>query len=135
MNARKEKLDPEFLLCCPRYLSPLGSQQEKSMLGQRTRFLLLHRYIDGLTVEKLDAALKAVNALHAQYNKSNPTETFTDINILTDVLHHEIGLRDGYSFEQLHDIKKSYLFYVNVAESFPDITSEHMINLIEKNIN
>lgn len=134
MNARKQKLEPEFLLCNVRYLGKMSDQQEKSMMGQRTRFLALHRHVDQLNDSDLKERLKIVNKLQAEYNVSNPEDTFTDINILTDVLHHEISLRDGYSVEQLNDIRKSYLHNVRTAEDFQDVTSEHMISIIENKV-
>ena len=137
MNERKKRLIkemPEALLCHPTWLNPenLSEQQEKSMLGQRTRFLKLHRYIDGLSDEELKTALDKVKAKFVRESKLCPNDRFTDTAILEDTLHHEISLREGYSVEQLVDIRNSYLDNVEIAEQFPEVTSEHMIAELQK---
>jgi hypothetical protein len=137
MNERKKRLTkemPEALLYHPTWLNPenLSEQQERSMLGQRTRFLKLHRYIDSLSDAELKTALDKVKAKFVSELKACPYDRFTDTAILEDVIHHEISLREGYSVEQLVDIRNSYLDNVEIAEQFPEVTSEHMIAELQK---
>lgn len=140
MNTRKIKMskteDINLLLCNPMWLNPenISEQQEKSMCGQRTRFLKLHRYIDSLNDNELKITLKGVNEKFVDENRMFPNDIFTDTSILTDVLHHEIMIRDGYDVTQIEDVKKSYHYNVRIAEQFEEVTSDHMINEINKRL-
>jgi len=127
---RKERLPDEALLCPSYYLKKLDDQREKSMLGQRTRFLKLHRFIDSLSYEELKAALEKVKKRVAEENKGFPGDRFVDTSILLDVLHHEIAIREEYTPDFLLDIAKDYFYNVNLSILYPEIDSDHLIDIL-----
>jgi len=132
MNTRKKELIPsDLLLEKVAYLKQLDKQREKSMLGQRTRFLALHRYVDNLTDEELKLALNKVKNQYVQESKECPTDRFIDTAILEDTLHHEMMIRDGYDLSQIADVVKSYRSNVRLINKCEEITSEHLINRIK----
>jgi hypothetical protein len=136
MNSRKIKLsengNSDLLLCHSKYLKSenISDQQNQSMLGQRTRFLALHRYIDNLSCNELKSALEKVKAKFIRELEQYPNDSFIDTKILEDVIHHEIMIRDDYDVSQIENILKSYLCNVHLAEQFLDVTSDHMISEI-----
>lgn len=131
MNTRKSEIPAELLLEKVAYLKQLDEQREKSMLGQRTRFLALHRYVDNLTDEELKIALNKVKNQYVQESKECPSDIFIDTAILEDTLHHEIMIREGYDLSQIEDVVKSYKRNVKLINKCEEITSEHLINRIK----
>lgn len=118
------------MLCVPAYLTIRSGNQEKSMLGQRTRFLAFHRYVHNLTDSELKNAYQKVKNKLVADRLFDDNSIFVDNSLIVDVLQHEICVREAYQPEILADIQKSYQKNVSLANDFPEINSKHLIKCI-----
>lgn len=117
----------------PAYLKTLSDQQERSMLGQRTVFLQFHRFIFSLTDQQI---YKIFDKYKEQFKKSSeefPSDNFCDLALIKDAVQFQIAVRDDKqaSPQVAEEIAMSWHANANLAKSFEEITSDHLLKILK----
>lgn len=109
---------------------PRDVQVELSLRGQRTAFIEFHRFMFAMTDIEIQQLKKAYKKFYAQ-NRSDEY-VYTDVSLLNDAIDYQICIRsaDGFDIKDVSlDVLQSWNHNRALAEDYPEITSEHMINL------
>lgn len=123
-------------ICNPFYLNvDLESQQGKSILGQRTTFLLFHKFMFELT----DTQLAQLNNGYKRYFSKNRIgsldSVFCDLSLLKDAIDYQLCIRsaDGFDVASIsEDVVQSWQSNLKLAGEFEEITSKHLLDLADQ---
>lgn len=128
-------LDGKAVLINPHYLTlDRDSQKFKSLIGQRTAFLEFHIYMfsrTDLEIHKLANGWKhylAVNGINQR------DVVYTDHSLIKDAIDYQLVIRNNKGNQDpliADEVAKSWQKNQELAKDFDEITSEHLIQLIE----
>lgn len=128
-------MDGKAVLINPRYLTvDRNSQEFKSLFGQRTAFLEFHIYMfsrSDLEIHKLANGWKhylAVNGINQR------DCVYTDHSLIKDAIDYQLVIRNNKGNQDpliADEVAKSWQKNQELAKDFEEITSEHLIQLLE----
>lgn len=123
------------VLINPRYLTiSRDSQEFKSLLGQRTAFLEFHIYMfsrSDLEINKLANGWKRYLAVNGINQRDS---MYIDHSLIKDAIDYQFVIRNSKGNQDpliADEVAKSWQKNQIMANDFDEITSEHLIQLIE----
>jgi hypothetical protein len=114
-------------------LTPAG-QQELSLRGCRTALIEFHRYMYNLSDSDIRRLWNAKKQYWIDHKLAEDENTYCDVNLMIDAIQYQVCIRDEKQFDQMiaDQIARSFLHNIKLAANYPEITSQHMINLVKK---
>lgn len=114
------------------YYSHSTEQQWKSMAGQRTRYLIAHKFLYNASDDDIINYHKGYKIAYTYSKKLDDNSIFIDLSLLKDMIDYQLVLRELNNNELvpqiLSEIAKSYYLNVKLSEQFITITSEALID-------
>ncbi len=108
-------------------------QRELSLRGQRTAFVEFHGFMFSLSDMQLQSLKKAYKQFHLE--TQDDQYSYVDKNLINDAIDYQICIRAADGFDIQHtskDVLESWRHNARIAEQYPEITSGHLISLVEQ---